>query len=58
MPLNLSGQDGKTVHLYKDLVKGRVAALSFIFTTRTTICPLIGANLGRLQTDLGPALGR
>src|SRR5262249_43992229 len=36
---------------------GRVAALSFIFTTCTTICPLIGADLGRLQTELGPALG-
>jgi protein SCO1/2 len=53
----LIDQDGKTVHLYSDLVKGRVAALSFIFTTCTTICPLIGADLGRLQTELGQALG-
>jgi len=43
--------------LYSDLVKGRVAALSFIFTTCTTICPLIGATLGRLQTELGQSLG-
>src|SRR5271170_8024926 len=55
--VELVDQDGKTVHLYSDLVRGRVAALSFIFTTCTTICPLIGANLGRLQTELGPALG-
>jgi protein SCO1 len=53
----LIDQDGKTVHLYTDLMKGRVAALSFIFTTCTTICPLIGAGLGRLQTELGQALG-
>jgi protein SCO1 len=53
----LIDQDGKTVHLYRDLVKGRVAALSFIFTTCTTICPLIGADLGRLQTELGQSLG-
>ncbi|MBV8226304.1 MAG: SCO family protein, partial [Verrucomicrobia bacterium] len=53
----LIDQDGKSVHLYTDLVKGRVAALSFIFTTCTTICPLIGADLGRLQTELGQALG-
>jgi protein SCO1 len=53
----LIDQDGKTVHLYTDLMKGRVAALSFIFTTCTTICPLIGADLGRLQTELGQALG-
>jgi protein SCO1 len=55
--VELIDQDGKTVHLYTDLVKGRVAALSFIFTTCTTICPLIGANLGRLQTELGQSLG-
>src|SRR5271169_2851827 len=55
--VELVNQDGETVHLYSDLVKGRVAALSFIFTTCTTICPLIGANLGRLQTELGQSLG-
>jgi protein SCO1/2 len=55
--VELVDQDGKTVHLYSDLLKGRVAALSFIFTTCTTICPLIGANLGRLQTELGESLG-
>jgi protein SCO1 len=55
--VELVDQDGKRVHLYDDLVKGRVAALSFIFTTCTTICPLIGANLGRLQTELGQSLG-
>jgi cytochrome oxidase Cu insertion factor (SCO1/SenC/PrrC family) len=55
--VELVDQDGKTVHLYTDLVKGRVAALSFIFTTCTTICPLIGANLGQLQAELGQSLG-
>jgi protein SCO1/2 len=52
----LIDQDGKTVHLYRDLVKGRVAALSFVFTTCTTICPLVGANLGQLQRELGQSL--
>jgi protein SCO1/2 len=55
--VELIDQDGETVHLYTDLVKGRVAALSFIFTTCTTICPLIGADLGRLQMELGQSLG-
>jgi protein SCO1/2 len=55
--VTLVDQDEKTVHLYSDLLRGRVAALSFIFTTCTTICPLIGANLGRLQTELGQSLG-
>jgi protein SCO1 len=55
--VELVDQDGKTVHLYSDLVRGRVAALSLIFTTCTTICPLVGANLGQLQTELGQSLG-
>jgi protein SCO1/2 len=55
--VELVDQDGKTVHLYQDLVKGRIAALSFVFTTCTTICPLIGANLGQLQAELGQSLG-
>jgi protein SCO1 len=53
----LIDQDGKTVHLYSDLVKGRVVALSFVFTTCTTICPLIGTNLGQLQAELGQSIG-
>jgi protein SCO1 len=56
--LQFIDQDGKVVHLYTDLVKGRIATLSFIFTTCTTICPLIGANLGRLQAELGSAVGK
>jgi protein SCO1 len=56
--VELVDQDGKTIHLYSDLVRGRVAALSFIFTTCTTICPLIGANLSRLQTELGQSVGQ
>jgi protein SCO1 len=55
--VELVNQDAKAVHLYTDLIKGRVAALSFIFTTCTTICPLIGAKLGQLQTELGESLG-
>ena len=54
----LVDQDGRAVHLYSDLVRGRVAALSFIFTTCTTICPLIGANLSHLQSELGQSLGK
>jgi protein SCO1 len=54
----LVNQNGQKVHLYSDLVKDRVVALSFIFTTCPTICNTIGINLGRLQKELGPALER
>ena len=54
--VELLDQNGKRVHLYDDLVKGGVAALSFIFTTCTTICPLIGATLTTqiMGTRTGP----
>ncbi len=45
----LVDQDGKPVRFYTDLVKGRVVAVNFVFTTCTTICPPMGANFARLQ---------
>src|SRR5258708_5755814 len=41
--------DGRTVHFYSDLVKGRVVAINFIFTSCTTVCPLMGARFAQLQ---------
>lgn len=46
-------QEGKRVHFYSDLVKGRVVAMNFVFTTCTTICPPMGANFAKLQSLLG-----
>jgi protein SCO1 len=51
-------QDGKPVHFYSDLVKDRVVAVNFVFTTCTTICPPMGANFARLQKILGDRTGR
>src|SRR5277367_5442052 len=52
--VNLVDQHGRRVRFYSDLVKGKVVAINTIFTTCTTICPLMGANyskLGKLLTD-------
>jgi len=43
----LLDQDGREIHFYSDLVKGRVVAIQFIFTTCTTICPPLGARRSR-----------
>jgi protein SCO1 len=45
--------EGKTVHFYSDLVKGRVVALNFIFTNCSTICPASGAMFANLQKQSG-----
>jgi protein SCO1/2 len=47
--------DGKTVALSQELDDGRPVVLSFIYTSCTTVCPVISSTLARLQTKLGPA---
>ncbi len=54
----LVDQDGREVRFYSDLVRGRVVAMNFIFTTCTTICPPMGANFSKLQMMLGDQVGR
>ncbi|MDJ0838098.1 MAG: SCO family protein [Acidobacteriota bacterium] len=46
-------QHGRSLHFYRDLVKGKVVAVNFIFTNCPTICPPMGANYGKLQKLLG-----
>jgi protein SCO1/2 len=50
-------QDGEKVRFYSDLVKDKVVAMNFIFTTCTTICPPMGANFARLQRLVGDQAG-
>ena len=51
-------QNGRKIHFYTDLVKGRTVAINFIFTTCTTICPPLGATFARVQKELGDKVGR
>lgn len=54
----LVNQRGEPVRLYTDLVKGKVVAMSFIFTRCTTICPPLGLSFSRLRKQLGARAGR
>ncbi|HVF45623.1 MAG TPA: SCO family protein, partial [Pyrinomonadaceae bacterium] len=56
--VELLDQDGRKVRFYSDLVKGKVVAINFIFTTCTTICPPLGATFARVQRELGERAGR
>lgn len=47
--LKVTTQDGKTVDFYSDLIKGKVVAVNFVFTSCTTVCPPMGAIFGKLQ---------
>ncbi|WP_423759968.1 SCO family protein [Burkholderia sp. NLJ2] len=52
--VDLVRDDGKTVSLVKEVDDGRPVILTFIYTTCTTICPMISQTLERLQGELGP----
>ena len=56
--VELLDQNGRAVRFYQDLVKGKVVAVNFIFTTCTTICPPLGATFARVQKELGERAGR
>jgi protein SCO1 len=56
--VNVIDQNGRSRHFYTDLVKGRVVAINFVYTTCTTICPPLGATFGRLQKSLGAHFGK
>src|SRR5206468_12670449 len=54
----LQNQDGRSVRLYDDLVKGHVVMMNFMFTTCRRACPGTTANLVKVQRVLGRRVGR
>jgi cytochrome oxidase Cu insertion factor (SCO1/SenC/PrrC family) len=54
----LLDQEGRPVHFYSDLVRGRVVVVNFVFTSCTAICPPMGAVFGELRKQLGARAGR
>jgi protein SCO1/2 len=56
--VELTTQDGKVVHFYDDLIKGKIVALDLIYTTCQYACPLETARLAQVQKLLGDRMGR
>jgi len=52
----LTSQDGKPVTLGD--FRGKVVAVTFIFTSCTDTCPLLTAKMAQVQDELGPEFGR
>lgn len=51
-------QDGQTVRLYDDLLKGKIVLVNFIYTGCKEICPLVTARMAQVQRQLGDRVGR
>jgi protein SCO1 len=52
--VKLVRQDGSSVSLPRELDDGRPVLLNFIFTTCSSICPLVSRTLEEFQHKLGP----
>jgi cytochrome oxidase Cu insertion factor (SCO1/SenC/PrrC family) len=56
-PLLLT-QDDKPVHFFDDLLRGKIVLINFILTNCQDTCPMVTANLARVQGLLGDKVGR
>jgi protein SCO1 len=56
--LPLINHEGKRVFFYDDLVKGKVVTLNFFYAQCDEVCPMVSANLARVQKTLGAQVGR
>jgi len=56
--IELITQDGKKVHFYDDLIKGKIVAIDLIYTTCHYACPLETARLAQVQKKLGARVGQ
>ncbi|WP_028623231.1 SCO family protein [Pseudomonas sp. Ant30-3] len=53
----LVDQSGKAVRLEKDLVTDKIVVMSFIYTSCTTVCPVVSSIMGKVQKQLGARVG-
>jgi protein SCO1/2 len=51
-------QDGQIVHFYDDMIKGKIVAVNFIYTSCLFTCPLETARLAQVQRLLGGRVGK
>jgi protein SCO1/2 len=56
--VELITQDGKVVHFYDDLIKGKVVVIDLIYTHCVDSCPLETARLVQVRKLLGDAMGK
>jgi protein SCO1/2 len=54
----LVDQDGREVRLRQDVIGDRLVVVDFVYTTCTTICPILSARFAALQAKLGDRLDK
>ena len=56
--VELINQDGKKVHFYSDILKGKTVVVNAFFTSCTSVCPPMNRNMEKIQEVLGNRVGR
>ena len=56
--VELINQDGKKVHFYSDVLKGKTVIVNAFFTSCTSVCPPMNRNMEKIQEALGERVGR
>jgi protein SCO1 len=56
----LVNHEGKTVHFYDDLLKGKTVMINFmyVFCKNEGFCPVMSQNLSKVQAMLGDRIGK
>lgn len=54
----LNDQDGRSLRLKNDLIGDRIAVVTFVYTSCTTVCPVVSTIMSDLQKKLGSRLDR
>lgn len=55
--VSLLNQDGMPVRLEHDLVGEHLVVMGFIYTSCTTVCPVVSSIMGKVQQQLGGRVG-
>ncbi|WP_223270421.1 copper chaperone PCu(A)C [Colwellia sp. C1TZA3] len=53
----LTTHEGKVVNFFEDLIKDKIVAINFIYTSCPDVCPLETAQLTRVQKIMGDRVG-
>jgi protein SCO1/2 len=49
---------GRPLHFASDVVGDKIVAVTFVYTSCTTVCPVMSAIFANVQAELGERLGR
>jgi len=56
--ITLRTQDNRPVRFYQDLIKDKIVTINFFYARCEGVCPIITANLVKVQKLLGDRMGR